>query len=30
MSAFPLIDPLIKNMNNGGIKKDALGRSRPH
>lgn len=21
MSAFPLIDPLIKNMNNGGIKK---------
>lgn len=30
MSAFPLIDPLIKNMNNGGIKKMLLVVSHPH
>lgn len=30
MSAFSLIDPLIKNMNNGGIKKMLLVVSRPH
>lgn len=30
MSAFPLIDPLIKNMNNGGIKKMLSVVSRPH